>query len=151
MALAPNYSFKRTAASVRYYHAAVSSGRLTQALAGMDSSSVDLLKILRIGRETSIRGEGISLQEAIASSHYKNLRLSFVAADLIPLIGANPALITEWLLYSEDKRTQGGWYLQEPGEVGELASGVRLQFPSMQSAVAHYVVLELDFWAGVAG
>ena len=136
---------------LRYYHAAASSGRSIQALAGMERSRLDLLKILRIGRETSIRGTGIPLQEAIALSHYKDLRRSFMPTDLIPLIEANPAFILDWAQYSEDKRTKGGSYLLESGELGELASGVRLQFPSMQSAVANYVVRELDFWADAAG
>jgi hypothetical protein len=117
----------------------------------MERSSLDLLKILRIGREISIRGTGISLQEAIALSHYKDLRHSFMPTDLIPLIEANPALVPDWVQYSGNKRTKGGWYLLESGELGELASGVRLQFPSMHSAVANYVVRELDFWAGIAG
>ena len=110
-----------------------------------------LERILRIGHESSIRGAGISLRDALSKAHYKELRATFTPEDLIPAIHANPALVRDWLMYSEDKRTSGGWYLLEPGEVGQVASKVRLQFPSIEAAVAEYVVRELDFWSGFAG
>ena len=116
----------------------------------MENSRTDLLKILQIGHDTSMRGIGISLRDAIAQSRYKELRSTFTPADLVSLIQSNSQFVQEWLSYSEDKRTRGGWYLLESGEIGQIG-GTELQFPSIQSAVAHYVVRELDFWAGVGG
>ena len=117
----------------------------------MEKPLSPLEQILLIGRESSIRGAGISLRDALAAARYRELRASFTPSDLIPAIQANPALVRDWLMYSEDKRTSGGWHLVEPGELGHAASEVRLRFPSIEVAVAEYVVRELDFWAGVAG
>ena len=112
----------------------------------MDRSS--LLSILGIARARSLPG-GISLRDALGLSNYRKLRAFFEPDDLIPLIRANPNLANEWLRYSEDKRTDGGWYLVEPNEIGERASRRRIVFPSLHIAVANFVVRELDFWSGL--
>jgi hypothetical protein len=117
----------------------------------MECSDAALLSILKIGRDVSIRGAGISLRDAIAQSRYKELRSMFTPDALIPLIQTDSHFVEEWVSYSEDKRTSGGWYILESGEIGEVSTGSRFQFPSIQSAVANYVVRELDFWAGVEG
>ncbi len=80
-----------------------------------------------------MRGEGSSLREALERTCYRDHRPQFSAADLIPLIEADPALITQWAMYSEDKRTSGGFALGG----------------SSPQAVADYVVRELDFWASL--
>ena len=91
------------------------------------------------------------MRDAIAAARYRELRPSFTPSDFVPSIQANPALVRDWLMYSEDKRTSGGWYVLESGELGQIASEVRLRFPSIEVAVAEYVVRELDFLAGIAG
>jgi hypothetical protein len=45
-----------------------------------------LREILKIGHETSIRGAGISLRDALTRSQYKDLRPSFGPEDLLPII-----------------------------------------------------------------
>jgi hypothetical protein len=117
----------------------------------MEKPLSPLEQILRIGFVTSIRGDGISLRDAIAATYYKDMRTSFSPIDLIPFIQSNPAYVRDWLMYSEDKRTSGGWYLLEHSVVGQVTSEVRLQYPSIEVAVAEYVVRELDFWAGIDG
>lgn len=92
-----------------------------------------LRQILSIGHDTSMRGEGISLRDAIERSGYHDHRPRFCATDLIPLIEADPEVITQWAMYSEDKRTSGGFAL----------AGTSPQ------AVADYVIRELDFWASL--
>jgi hypothetical protein len=107
-----------------------------------------LAKILDIGHDTSMRGAGISLREALAVTGYAEYRSSFTAVDLVPIIAAHPELIEQWLSYSEDRRTDGGWYIKRDGTVGRvLQSGTERQFATIPYAVAEYVVLELDFWA----
>ena len=50
--------------------------------------------------------------------------------------------------YSEDKRTDGGWYILRDGTVGRLGKpATKRQFESLHQAVAEYVILELDFWS----
>ena len=117
----------------------------------MTERHTELLGILRIGRETSLRGAGISLREALTRTHYKELRASFGAVDLLPLVKAHPTLADEWIAYAGDKRTSGGWHLSEEGEIRRLlAPQSRMRFDSLEEAVAEYVVRELDFWAGLA-
>lgn len=110
-----------------------------------------LLAILRIGHETSLRGEGISLQQAIAKTKYKRLRRSFSASDLTPLIRSHPEFITQWILYCEDKRTSGGYWIDSDAlTVGSLeAEQIIAHYRSLEEAVANYVINELDCWARI--
>jgi hypothetical protein len=105
------------------------------------------LQILRIGHDTSVRGAGISLREAIGRARYEELRPNFGPTDLLPLIRKNSSLANEWAAYSEDKRTSGGWYLTNC-EIGQATSDENLIFLSIEEAVANNVVRELDFWIG---
>ncbi len=116
----------------------------------MNQQREKLLAILRIGHDTSMRGEGVSLKSALSRVDYLEARRQFAAEDLVPLIQACPELIQQWIMYSQDKRTHGGWYLTEAGEVGRVdRSQIRLRFSSVEEAVAEYVVRELDSWASV--
>jgi len=64
------------------------------------------------------------------------------------LLKADLGLLEEWLAYSEDKRTTGGWYLLRSGEIGRVGDpDSRKFFECLEQAVADYVVRELDFWA----
>lgn len=110
--------------------------------------SGDLLAILRIGPDTSMRGAGLSLRDALSLTRYRELRPQFVESDLLEHLREHPELIEEGLLYSADKRTSGGWYLLEDGTIGQVdRPGEESPFPSIEQAVAAYVVRELDFWA----
>jgi len=116
----------------------------------MTDRSTHLLGVLRIGHETLTRGAGLSLREALSRTDYRNSRDSFGPADLRHLLRANGGLSEEWIAYSEDKRTNGGWYLLRSGEIGRVSDpGSRMRFESLDEAVAEYVVRELDFWAGL--
>jgi hypothetical protein len=109
------------------------------------------MAILKIGHDTSRRAEqGISLREALMRTNYKNLRPSFGPSDLLPIIQDNPSLVEEWIAYSDDKRTDGGWYITEEGQIGKVGESKRLlSFESLHEAVAEYVIRELDFWASM--
>ena len=59
--------------------------------------------------------------------------------------------VEQWLAYSEDKRTDGGWSVLRDSEIGRVdVEQTGLRFESMAEAVAEFVVRELDFWASVA-
>ena len=111
-----------------------------------------LLAILHIGRDTSCRGEGISLRDAILRSDYKRLRQGFGSAELVPLIQANPELAKQWVMLCEDKRTNGGFWINENSfEVGTLDHHQpTVQFASLEEAVADFIVKELDLSSGLA-
>jgi hypothetical protein len=116
----------------------------------MTNREQQLLRILSIGHDTSIRGAGLSLREALSLANYRQLRTSIGPADLLPLIKANPRLVREWLAYSEDKRTSGGWYILENGEVVRVGEpNTHLRFESIDEAAAEYVVRELGYWSDV--
>ena len=109
-----------------------------------------LLNILKIAHVTSIRGEGISLLEALMRTHYRELRKNFYPNDLVSILEAHPEISKEWVLYSEDKRTSGGWYLLDKFEIGQVGKPESTKyFNSIEKAVAEYVVRELDFWASI--
>jgi hypothetical protein len=116
----------------------------------MSDDNSGLLDILRIGLETSRRGAGLSLRDALSRTHYTYRRSGFGPRELVPLIGSRRELAEGWFAYSEDKRTSGGWYLLRSGEIGRAGDpGSRLRFDTLEEAVATYVVRELDFWAGL--
>lgn len=114
------------------------------------TSSSQLQAILKIGHETSMRGRGISLRDALIQTKYAELRPNFGPKELMPLIQGNPSLTEEWIAYSEDKRTSGGWYLTQGGEIGRVGiPESRTQFGSIEEAVAEFVVRELDYWTAL--
>lgn len=106
-----------------------------------------LTQILRIGRDVSRRGEGISLLDAMKRARYVGYRPTFRPKDLVPIISADPSLVEDWLSYSEDKRTLGGWYILRSGEIGQVSRPVSgIKYRTIEEAVAEYVVRELDYW-----
>ncbi len=116
----------------------------------MGNHKADLLKILHIAHEISMLGAGISLQDALARTRYAQLRVDHGPEDLIPLIRADRAVIDQWIMYSENKRTSGGWYIHSNGELGRLSEpGSSIQLDSLERAVAEYIVRELDYWASI--
>ncbi len=116
----------------------------------MNSQDEKLLAILRIGHDTSMRGEGMSLSQALSRVGYVETRSQFGTQDLLPLIQTHLEFVEQWIMYSEDKRTSGGWYVTEVGNVGQIENPKsEMHFISMEEAVAEYVVRELDYWATV--
>lgn len=64
-------------------------------------------------------------------------------------------MIEQWLMYSEDKRTGGGWYFMqagnewETGRVGPTGLVDKTKYLSAVEACAAYVLMELDFWSSL--
>ena len=114
-----------------------------------NSQTKRMLNILRIGHDCSKRGAGISLRDALTRTNYSNVRNEFDAHDLLPFLKADRDLVEQWVMYSEDKRTSGGWWIiKETCEVGCIGFPEKTQrFESLDHAVAEFVVRELDFWS----
>lgn len=111
-----------------------------------------LIAILRIAQLVSGGGEGVSIREALTRSGYAAYRPSFGAAEIAGVLAQHPPLLEQWLAYSEDKRTPEGWYVLRDGEVGQLLKpATQRSYPSIEEAVAQFVLKELDFWAGGSG
>jgi hypothetical protein len=117
----------------------------------LESCEREVLAILEIGRETTGRDAGLSLHEALSHTRYREVRPLLNESNLLAVLKDRPALVEDWLAYSEDKRTSGGWYVLRSGVIGQVGRPLStITFSSIAEAVAAYVVRELDFWAGVS-
>ena len=115
------------------------------------ASPDELIKVLSIAHDTSGRGEGISLREALVRSRYIELRPKLTERYLAGIVRSNPRFVSQWTMYCQDKRTSGGWYLNtkrfEIGRPDDADSILVLK--SVEETVASYVLHELDFWAHI--
>ena len=115
----------------------------------MSVAEDDLAAIAAVARETSIRGAGISLKDALERARYRELRPELRRQQLEAYFGTHPETIEEWLRYSEDKRTEGGWYLttyRDAWQVGRVSALFPHSYDSAARACSEYVLRELDFW-----
>jgi len=110
-------------------------------------SAKSLRKILKVGLDTSIRGRGISLVQALSEVDFDKHKNKVTVDDLRYQIDLMPEVIDEWFSYSEDKRTSGGWYLLRDLRIGTLMDQTEeLSFSESDVAVANYVIKELNYW-----
>jgi hypothetical protein len=114
----------------------------------MKPTNDQLKSIVNIGHETSLRGKGISMREAIKQTNYIDLRKNFNYTDLIPILEFDDSQITKWIQYSEDKRTSGGYYLIE-NEIGSISSDNKFKNTNRIILTARYIEMELDYWANI--
>jgi hypothetical protein len=95
-----------------------------------------------------------SLRDLVAETGYRDLRPTLSRQEITDYLTRHPGLVLEWLKYSEDKRTSGGWYLFHPSTgwvVGQLAGPEQereLRFGSGPEACAEFILRELDSVAG---
>ena len=116
----------------------------------MKTRSQHLQAILGIAAATSRDGDGVSLRQALSDVDYPNARQGVSAADLAPILKADPDLVEQWLRRCEDKRTSGGWYVKRDGEVGQLSRpDSHVSFDTIEEAVAEYVLKGMDYWMTV--
>jgi hypothetical protein len=86
----------------------------------------------------------------VAASAYRELRPTLTRDHLATHLARHPKLVLEWLRFSEDKRTSGGWYLMRPatgwvvGRVGGSERERELRFGSGPDACAEFILRELD-------
>lgn len=117
----------------------------------MTTTDFRLIAILRIAAQVSGGKGAASIAEALAHTGYAAYRSAFDAAHVRALLEAHPALLEQWLAYSEDKRTEKGWYVLRDGEIGQITRPTaQRSYASIDEAVAQFVVRELDYWAGLA-
>jgi len=95
-----------------------------------------------IAAHTAARGD---------DAEYRTLRSDFDVNDIRRVLDSHYELIDQWVRYSQDKRTDGGWYLKaSDSSIGSLAEPAELRFGSVADTVANYAIRELDFWSGVS-
>ena len=115
----------------------------------MAIASDRLDRICRIPEALSRR----SLRELVDESGYREVRSTLTREDLTGYLERHPKLVLDWLRYSEDKRTSGGWYLMHPpsswvvGRLGGSEQEREISFGSGPEACGEFILREL---AGVA-
>jgi hypothetical protein len=94
----------------------------------------------------------------VDESGYREARPMLTREDLSAHLARHPKLVLDWLRYSEDKRTSGGWYLIHPasgwvvGRLGGSEQEREIRFGSGPDACAEFILRELDGVAdGVVG
>jgi hypothetical protein len=91
-----------------------------------------------------------SLRDVVADSGFRELRSELTRDNLAAHLAGHPTLVLDWLRYSADKRSAGGWYLMRPGAtwvVGRLGGTEQereLRFGSGPEACAEFILRELD-------
>lgn len=110
--------------------------------------------VCSIAHDSSGRGAGRSLRDLLEASDYARHRPSLTVATLAEYLADRPEVVTQWSMYSDDKRTSGGWYFLGRGQVwtvGRLGPNAvptdERHYGSAVDACAEFILLELDFWA----
>jgi len=119
----------------------------------VNSERTTLLRVLEIARDHSRIGSGRSLRDLLETSGYAAIRPRLTPQGVQDLLTQRPDLATDWLNFSEDKRTSGGWALTKQGDSWALTGSAsprspheKVLFSSLTEACAQYVLRELDFW-----
>lgn len=134
----------------KLYTAAIRRLVVSNLLISQNDADRALIEVLDIGLDTSMRGEGVSLRTALDRVNYSDLRNKFDAAIFRRIIKERPYYVEEWLMYSEDKRTDGGWWLEDKiPSIGNLETGEERIFGTVEEATAEYIIRELDFWSNL--
>lgn len=88
---------------------------------------------------------GKSLHQLIAESGYWEMSDQLSAVAIERCLRQSPELVDDWLGYSADKRTSGGWYFVDEGAhfvVGQI-QGQRLVFADPLVACAEFILREV--------
>ena len=93
------------------------------------------------------RRSGRSLREVVQTSGYAEVRGHFAARELAEHLRARPAVVEQWVAYSEDKRTSAGWYLRPPNSIGRITREPpmhEVKHVDLAAACAAFIIAELD-------
>ena len=95
--------------------------------------------------------EALSIHEMVTRTQYLERREELTVAAVRESLAASPERLAEWLEYSADKRSKGGWYIRaEHGcvEVGHLGSDGRVaekrSYADLEEACAEFILRELE-------
>src|ERR1043166_4971075 len=113
--------------------------------------------VLSFARDTLFQGRGFSIAHQLHRIRYADIRPLLTEERLEARLAWEPALLDQWLQFSDDKRTSGGWYLGKGSGtwiVGRCSRRGAIHtepesFPAGARACAAYVLRELDFWQDV--
>lgn len=114
--------------------------------------SVDLVLAKILHMPANFRDLGnVPFSQLLRDSGYTEIGDQVSEADIAAGLAQAPRCILDWMEYSSDKRSSGGWYVTElPDqryEVGHLSSGAptRITFANNVAAVAAFIKREIEF------
>ncbi len=123
----------------------------------MRASTEEIAQVCGVAHDASLRGAGLSLRELRERCRYDELRDRLAEDAIGEYVTTHPELIEQWSMYSDDKRTSGGWYFLDEGGgwvVGRLDGGSRrsdeTRYVSAPAACAAFIIKEMDFWLSVS-
>ena len=90
---------------------------------------------------------GLPLLEVVQASGYAEFRGQFAASELAEYLRARPAVVDQWVTFSEDKRTSEGWYLRPPYSIGRVSREPppmhEVKHVDLAAACAAFIIAEL--------
>jgi hypothetical protein len=96
---------------------------------------------------------GRSLSDLVELTEYRKVRVSLTEPELEQWLASRPRAVERWLDWSEDKRTSDGFYVQpSPAggwQIGTVSSNETTRYNAASTAVAAYILRELDYWAAL--
>ena len=94
-----------------------------------------------------LRRSGKSVHRLVEESGIHAELHQFTERAILDVLRSAPELVADWLGYSQDKRTSGGWYLIEEDNnryvVGAI-DGERVGFDDANAACASFIIREFD-------
>ena len=115
----------------------------------LDTGNIDMMieKVCRIPVEFKSAGTR-SVNDLVKESGYLENTAFLTVESVESCLRKHPGLANAWLQYSEDKRTDAGWYLRRIGEgteyeMGRLQTGERAEFADQVRAAAEFVIREV--------
>lgn len=115
-----------------------------------------MARICRIARDRRAPGAP-SLRDLLDAAEYRAIRPRLTIADIESCISADRRLVDDWLGFSDDKRTSGGWAfgrrrfrwtVWQPFPEGKAPRPRR--YARAETACADYILTELDHSTAVA-
>ena len=117
----------------------------------MRIDNATLLAIMRLGYETLIRGDALSLHTVFEGAGHTKFIDELRRSKVARLLRAYPDILQHWIRYSENKPIKGGYWLRastfEVGAAESPEAGV--MYSSIQEAVAEFIARELGYWSEV--
>ena len=108
-----------------------------------DCDRADLLAILGVAHESSMRGAGLSLVDAVSRTRYAELRGRIDVDMLARVVRRHPSLIDQWQLFSYDQRSSDAHYL-DGNTIGTIDPRSKRTYPHRWDAVAAFAMIVLE-------
>lgn len=108
-----------------------------------------IFKLISLVRDFS-QMHTISIYELLRQTGYPKVADQITEQDVYKELLANQNFVNDWLEYSEDKRTDGGWYFKRAGNgkflvgcVGDTGA-IETEYCDKIKACAKFIKQELD-------